>query len=227
MARSYSMLISLILLTFFVGLGLSSNYVLAEEVVDEIAINVPVSCSVSGIGMNSHNTTLAPGAYDSHVGETTAKVFCNDREGFAVYAIGYTDEVDGKNVMTSTISPDYDIVTGTATTGNSQWAMKLALVTSPTPTYPVSIQNGFDSFHTVPDDYTLVIKRESATDVGISAEGASFTSTLSRPLNSYSFVILTFSCVSGSCALRRRSSCPTLIVPLSTFPTPIRPTYSL
>ena len=185
------MLISLILLTFFVGLGLSSNYVLAEEVVDEIAINVPVSCSVSGIGMNSHNTTLAPGAYDSHVGETTAKVFCNDREGFAVYAIGYTDEVDGKNVMTSTISPDYDIVTGTATTGNSQWAMKLALVTSPTPTYPVSIQNGFDSFHTVLDDYTLVIKRESATDVGISAEGASFTSTyqiyasLTQPADTY------------------------------------------
>jgi hypothetical protein len=132
---------------------------------------------MSGVGMDSHTATIMNGNYNSNIGTTTVTAFCNDNRGFAIYAIGYTDEIDGKNVMVSSVSSDYDIVTGTATNGNSQWAMKLSAVTSPTPTYPVTIQNGFDSFHTVPDDYTLVAKRETSTDVGANAEGASFTST--------------------------------------------------
>jgi hypothetical protein len=132
---------------------------------------------MSGVGMDSHTATIMNGNHNSNIGTTTVTAFCNDNRGFAIYAIGYTDEIDGKNVMVSSVSSDHDIVTGTATNGNSQWAMKLSAVTSPTPTYPVTIQNGFDSFHTVPDDYTLVAKRETSTDVGANAEGASFTST--------------------------------------------------
>ena len=167
----------MLFLTVFCGYFLSSMSVSAESAVDEINLKIPVACTMSGVGMNSHTATIVNGNYNSNIGTTTSTVFCNDNRGFAVYAIGYTDEIDGKNVMTSSVSSDYDIVTGTATTGNSQWAMKLSPVTSPTPTYPVTIQNNFDSFHTVPDDYTLVAKREEFTDVGAGAEGASFTST--------------------------------------------------
>ena len=149
----------------------------ADSAVDEISAKVPVACTMSGVGMNSHTATIMNGSFNSNIGATTSKVLCNDNQGFAVYAIGYTDEINGKNVMASSVSSDYDIVTGTATTGNSQWAMKLSTVTSPTPTYPVTIQNNFDSFHTIPDDFTLVAKREASTDVGTGAEGGSFTST--------------------------------------------------
>lgn len=167
----------MLFLTVFCSYFLSSVSVSADDVVDEISIRVPVACTMGGVGMDSHVATIMNGNHNSNIGSSTVTVFCNDNRGFAVYAIGYTDEIDGKNVMASSVSSDYDIVTGTATNGNSQWAMKLSPVTSSTPTYPVTIQNSFDSFHTVPDDYTLVAKRETSTDVGANAEGGSFTST--------------------------------------------------
>ena len=75
-------------------------------------------------------------------------------DGFAIYAIGYTNNTDGDNTLTShNLSPVQTIATGTGTSGNSQWAMKLATVSSPTPTYPITIQNSYDSFHTVPNAY--------------------------------------------------------------------------
>ena len=141
------------------GLALSSSIASADDVVDEINITVPVSCTLSGTGMNSHNAEINNGQYNSAIGETTLKAFCNDNEGFAIYAIGYTDNEEGKNVLTSsTLGSTYDIATGTATSGDtSNWAMKLSTVSSPTPTYPIAIQNSFDSFQEVPDDYTLLL----------------------------------------------------------------------
>ncbi|MBR0372717.1 InlB B-repeat-containing protein, partial [Candidatus Saccharibacteria bacterium] len=67
-------------------------------------------------------------------------------------------------------------VTGTATTGNtSNWAMKLE--TNPNATYPITIQNNFNNYHVVPEDYTMVAKRTAGTDVGSSATGSVLTST--------------------------------------------------
>ena len=113
------------------------------------------------------------------------------RYGFAIYAIGYTDNEEGRNVLTSsTLGSTYDITTGTAITGNdSQWAMKLSTVTSPTPTYPIIIVGSSDdaekeqgdpdytTFQEVPDDYALVAKRTAGTDIGTNAEGATLKST--------------------------------------------------
>jgi hypothetical protein len=128
--------------------------------------------------MNTHNATINNGTYASDIGTTTIKAFCNDKDGFAIYAIGYTDNEDHKNVLTNpTLGSSNDIITGTATTGNSQWAMKLTAQSNPTPTYPLTIQNNYDSYHTVPSNYELVAKRTSATDIGSSAEGSTLTST--------------------------------------------------
>ena len=164
------------------SIGILASYsasATSDSTIDQINITVPVSCSLSASGMNSHNTSLNNNAYDSAVGTTTATVYCNDSNGFAIYAIGYTDDTDGKTVLTSSsLGSTYDIATGVATSGNdSKWAMKLATPSSPTPTYPLTIQNSFDSFHTVPDAYTMVAKRASANDVGTGAEGSTFTTT--------------------------------------------------
>ena len=153
------------------------------EVMDQVNITVPVSCSMEGTGMNSHETELLNNEHDSNVGTTNIKAYCNDSNGFAIYAIGYTDNIDGKNVLTdSNLSSTNDITTGVATSGNaSKWAMKLATVTNPQPTYPITIlsdqEGSFTSFHTVPDDYTMVAKRTAATDAGSSAIGSTFTTT--------------------------------------------------
>ena len=164
------------------SIGILASYsasATSDSTIDQINITVPVSCSLSASGMNSHNASLNNNQYDSAVGTTTATVYCNDSNGFAIYAIGYTDDTDGKTVLTSSsLGSTYDIATGVATSGNdSKWAMKLATPSSPTPTYPLTIQNSFDSFHTVPDAYTMVAKRASANDVGTGAEGSTFTTT--------------------------------------------------
>lgn len=176
----YVFLGGLLSFTFLSGLILSSDFVSADDsVVDEININVPATCSLEGTGMDTHNATMNNGAVNSAVGETTIKAYCNDTGGFAIYAIGYTDDTDGKTVLTSSaLGSIYDIETGTSTSGaDSQWAMKLSTVTNPTPTYPLTIENDFGSFHNVPDDYTMVAQRTSGTDIGQSAEGSTLKST--------------------------------------------------
>ena len=174
---------------------LASSYTYADDVVDEINITVPVSCTLSGIGMDSHNAEIINGTFDSAIGETTIKAYCNDSDGFAIYAIGYTDNEDGNNVLTnSSLSSTYDIATGTATgpvnnVDASAWAMKLSTITSPVPTYPIIIAGStadtdreqgdpdYSTFQEVPDDYTIVAKRTSGTDIGTSAEGSTLKST--------------------------------------------------
>ena len=193
--KSYTVLITNILITttLLSGTILASTLVSADNdfVVDEINIIVPVSCTLSGFGMTSHNANITNGTYDSNIGETTMKAFCNDSEGFAIYAVGYTDNEDGENVLTdSTLGSTYDIATGTATSGDtSNWAMKLSTITSPTPTYPIIIAGSSDdtekvqddpdysTFQEVPDDYTKVVYRTSATDAGTNVEGATLTTT--------------------------------------------------
>ena len=161
-----------------------NGMVFAEESdVDNVAVNIPVACTMTGTGMNSHTATIPNGTVNSNIGETTIKAYCNDADGFAVYAIGYTSDTDGNNVLSdSTLGSTYDIVTGTSTSGNtSNWAMKLSTVTSPTPSFPITIESdqsgSFSSFHAVPDDYTKVAKRTSATDTGQNAEGSTLKTT--------------------------------------------------
>ncbi|MBR2741221.1 hypothetical protein IKD98_00470 [Candidatus Saccharibacteria bacterium] len=182
---------SLSVATILSGLALSFAFVSADDVIDEINITVPVSCSLSGVGMNTHNATINNGQSNSAIGETTIKAFCNDTNGFAIYVIGYTDNEDGKNVLTSsTLGSEHDIATGTATSGNtSNWAMKLSTITSPAPTYPIIIAGSTDdtdkeqgdpdysTFQAVPDDYEKVAYRTSATDTGANAEGTTLTTT--------------------------------------------------
>ncbi|MBR2544516.1 hypothetical protein IKF04_04475 [Candidatus Saccharibacteria bacterium] len=188
---------TILTLTLCLAAILSSHIVSAEggntntDIVDQINITVPVSCTMSGTGQNTHNAEINNGQYNSNIGTTTLKAFCNDNEGFSIYAVGYTNNEIGKNVLTSsTLGPTHDIVTGTEISGNtSNWAMKLATVSDPTPTYPIIIMGSTDdtekqvgdpdysTFQNVPSSYTKVVKRESSTDVGTTAEGATLTTT--------------------------------------------------
>ncbi len=161
-------------------LSSSSSFALQGEdpirIIDRVQVTVPVSCTLSGVGMQSHKATINNGTYTSDIGTTTIKAYCNDKDGFAIYAIGYTDDTDGNNVLTnSELGSTANIATGTGTSGNSQWAMKLA--TDSNATYPLTLQNNYNAYHTVPDDYELVAKRTASTDVGSAAVGSTLTST--------------------------------------------------
>ena len=199
MLLSVTALASVVALT---GAVLASNTVSADDnsVVDEINITIPIACTMSGTGQNSHNANINNGLYVPDIGTTTLHAFCNDAEGFAIYAAGYTgNEVggtDSNKLVGTSASNNATIETGTATTAGSpdisNWAMKLTTVSSPTPTYPITLDNGFGSYSAVPNSYTKVAHRDSSTDIGTSAEGTTLTTTYAayisktQPADTYS-----------------------------------------
>ncbi len=173
----------LLFLTFLSGLALSTPRAMATpalapatDIVDVININVPVSCSMSATGNTSHNATVQNGATVSDIGTTNIKVICNDNSGYAIYAIGYTDDTYGKTVLTSsTLGSTHDIITSsTVTTGTSSWAMKL---TATSGTYAPTIVTDYASYHAVPAEYTKVAYLTSSTDTGTNATGSNLTTT--------------------------------------------------
>ena len=170
-------------LTFLSGSILSSAKVSADDsVVDQVTITVPVSCSLSGTGMNTHNAEVLNGTYEQNIGTTTLKAYCNDTNGFSIFATGFTGDVVGatnsNKLVGTSVTSNATIATGTATSGDtSNWAMKLATPTSPAPTYPITIATGFDAYHAVPNNYTRVAYRASGTDIGQVAEGSTLTTT--------------------------------------------------
>ena len=169
----------------------------AESVIDQINITVPTSCSLSGTGMSSHNATISNGTYQSDIGTTTLKVFCNDTSGFAIYAAGYTNDTIGEensNKLVGTPAGIGNIVTGIATTaGNpdtSNWAMKLtatgdsgdtfgtnALTIDSAPNTAGGVDASFNNYHTVPNEFTKVAHKNAATSMDETTGGATLTTT--------------------------------------------------
>ena len=212
----------LITITLLSGTILASTLVSADNdsVVDEINITVPESCSISGTGMDSHNANIANGIYTADIGTTTLHAFCNDNEGFAIYAAGYTgDEIGGTNsdkLVGTTASGNAVIESGLATSaGNpdiSNWAMKLAITqdsgdttstnaftidSAPNVDLPSQAESGtteapFSSYHVVPNEYTKVAHKNSATDMTESTGGVKLTATYAayisktQPADTYS-----------------------------------------
>lgn len=187
---SFMIVGALLSTTLLLGAILTSVKVSADDpTVENVSVTVSTSCTMTGTGTNHTATTVNGIVYSGQdLGLTTLKAFCNDSNGFAIYAIGFTDDEDGKNVLTSsTLGSSHDIQTGTNTSGNSSWAFKLGTVSSPTPTYPIIIagstgdtlkQTGdtdYSSYAEIPDDYAKVAYRTASTDVGSSAEGSTLT----------------------------------------------------
>jgi hypothetical protein len=170
--------------TLFSGVALASSHVSAEDpsVVDQINITVPVACTMSGTGQTSHNATLNPGTYsgasgseyEAGIGKTTLTTYCNDNNGFSIYAIGFTGDLYKGESHTKLIgqNTNQSISTKVYTNGDtdSNWSMKVTKVDNPVSGDPItynpdnmSIQNSFNSWHEVPDTYTKVAQYNSST----------------------------------------------------------------
>ena len=175
------------------------------DVVDQINITVPVSCTMSGTGMNTHNAEISNGTYQADIGSTTLHAFCNDNEGFAIYAAGYTDnEIGGANsnkLVGTTASGNATIVSGIATSAGSSdisnWAMKLAItqdsgdttgtnaftidsapnVDLPSEAEQSAASASFSQYHVVPNEYVKVAHKDSATDMTTTTGGVKLTTT--------------------------------------------------
>ena len=126
-------------------------------------VTVSSTCTMTGTVTAAHTAEIPNGTFRNDIGSTTLKAFCNDANGFAIYAIGYTGETRGNTALTSSLlGTDYNIPTGTTIDGTvSNWAMKVNAVSG---TYTPSIQNGFDSYSAIPSSYTKVAKYNNTTD---------------------------------------------------------------
>ena len=188
-----------LLVISLIGVAMLSSVFLAfpvsaDDVVDQITINVPVSCTLSGTNL-THTASMTGGQYKTDIGSANVKAVCNDTNGLAVYAIGYSNDTFGNNKMiSSTVDHTYDIPTGKYTSGatNSSWSMKLTPVSG---TYAPTIRNdaeyNYTDFEIISSTYTKVAYRTSATDSGTGAIGANFTTTYgiyvstTQPADSY------------------------------------------
>ena len=153
---------------------------------------------MTGTGNTSHNAEIHNGQYTPNIGITTLKVFCNDNEGFAIYANGYTNQEDGNNLLiNSALSTNNTIATGTATSGDtSNWAMMLtkktdsgdttgenALTIDSAPNTEGGDPASFASYHTVPTAFTKVAHKNAGTDMAAATGGATLETTYAAYIN--------------------------------------------
>ena len=181
--RKMSFCIGLLSLTLISGVVLTSSFVSAtdDEVVDSVQLTVPIACTMTGTG-TTHTATLNPGTYsgesgseyENGIGKTTLTVICNDDNGFAIYAIGYTGNSYDSENHTKLVGTNTGgvIATKAYASGDttSNWSMKLTKATDITESYNpqnLTIQSDtegtFSSWHSVPALYTKVAEYHANT----------------------------------------------------------------
>ena len=168
---------------------------------DNFTVSVLSSCTLSSIVNSSHSIETINGTYIEDVGKTTISAFCNDKNGYAIYAVGDSDNVLGNNKLVNLADNNYDISSGSATSGAiSNWAMKLSttnigtsdsngnygyitntsnntVLTNQEDDTPTIESTWNDQYGTVPMVYTKVASKPSGT-INM-ASGSSFTTTYS------------------------------------------------
>ena len=143
---------------------LSSSYSHAENSTVPASVTVSDFCTLNvDNSSTAHSAELEVGTYTTDIGETVINVSCNDRNGYSVYAVGYSNDTIGNTNLVGTTS---NIPTGTSTAigsnAVSNWAMKLTGVSG---TFTPTILNGFDNYHVVPSTATKVATRTSNIDL--------------------------------------------------------------
>ena len=185
-------------------LGLSTSHSSAvgsgSSGTDNVQLVLSTSCTVNAVVTSEHTVSLNGGQLDNNVGNTKLSAYCNDNNGYSIYAIGSSGDIDGNTDLVNTVNESYNIHTGVYNENNasnpSSWAMKLTAGTGtgidPTtggsvPTTPPTIINGYDNYSAIPNVYTQVAKRTSGTSMitDSDASGSYLNATYQIYANSY------------------------------------------
>ena len=167
--------VPVLVISSFILLNSHSTVSADDSGSDDVTITLPTSCSIEPSG-NSHSETLENNTYDTNVGNGTTKLktYCNDKDGYIIYAIGASNNVEG---TTSLISSTGDtIATGVYTPGDttSSWSFRidpLDNILTMNPTYAV----GEGNFATIPNTWDWIAKKPS--DTVAKDTGATITTT--------------------------------------------------
>ena len=192
----------LILAALILGLSTSHSFAVGSgsSGTDNVQLVLSTSCTVNAVVTSEHKVSLNGGQLDNNVGNTKLSAYCNDNNGYSIYAVGSSGDMDGNTDLVNTVNESYNIHTGVYNGNNasnpSSWAMKLTAGTGtgidPTtggsvPTTPPTIINGFDNYSAIPNVYTQVAKRTSGTSMitDSDASGSYLNTTYQIYANSY------------------------------------------
>ena len=133
------------------------------------SVTVSSACSFSRTnGSGEYSKILANNSSVEIVGSTFT-TFCNDPGGYAVYAIGYSNNEYGNTDLIYNNEPAsaYNIKTNSDTTENdsnngngSSWKMKLVPVEN---NFTPTIENNYSSYNNIPSTYTKVASYNNVT----------------------------------------------------------------
>ena len=141
----------------------------SQETAVPATVNIPVACSMTATRNKEHSVTLLNGqeSAEGGFGLTTIAISCNDTNGFAIYAVGYTGDIVGatNSTMLVGVNTGVTIPTGSGT-ASSNWGMKVSATTGVANMVQATIDNGFDEYRTVPDSYTKVAHITTTTYQG-------------------------------------------------------------
>ncbi|MBR0467499.1 hypothetical protein IJJ53_01120 [Candidatus Saccharibacteria bacterium] len=139
---------------------------------DNVSLTLDVACTINGTVITPHTVTLNAGQVDHNVGNTKLSVFCNDNNGYNVYAVGSSGDIDGNTDLIYALNQNYNIKTGVYSNNSSNnpssWAMKLTAGTGTatgSELTPPTIVNGYDNYSLIPNTYTQVANRTSGTSM--------------------------------------------------------------
>ena len=163
--------LGLLTVTVITGVFLSSNVANgASASTATAAVKIAASCTLTSTGGGNYSATV-PNGTSAEIPGSTLSVSCNDAGGFALYAVGYSNDTIGNNNM---IGQSTNIATNTS--GNdSYWAMKINPTTGTTPT----IENSFNNYHIVPNAHTKVASYASSTGTGSLSVNATYKANIS------------------------------------------------
>ena len=143
------------------GILASSNSSALQETANA-TVTVTSACTMTNTGDSTHSITALAGNYYT-VDGAILKTVCNDSGGYALYAIGSSNNIDGgSNLIGATTG--LTIPTGTATGDVSNWSMKLAKDTNGYNPANLTITSGYTNYHAVPNSQTMVASFAGATD---------------------------------------------------------------
>ena len=128
------------------------------------SVTVSSACSFerTGTGTGEYTGTLTNNG-SVEVPGSTFKTICNDPGGYAIYAIGYSNDTLGNTDLIFNNTPEStNNIKTDGTNGNSYWKMKAEGISSPGT--PPSIVNDFDNYHTIPTTYTKIAELNTTTD---------------------------------------------------------------
>ena len=129
----------------------------------DATVTVSSACTMFRDSTTPHVATGLAGNYYQDIGITRLKTICNDKDGYAIYAVGYSNDTEGDTNMYGEANGEI-IPTGTESGDVSNWSMKLTKDTNSYNPENLTIISPYNNYAAVPSTQTKVVSFEGATD---------------------------------------------------------------